>query len=214
MVYEPGVPAASQRISDSQGPIQENFTVLNNIFDNDHIKYNDASGDPPPPGLRGFHKKSTYVKRDSDPSAFADIGTVFTSDNGDGLIELRYRGDSGAIANGKVLTLSAIKVQAAFNTQTADGFLAVGAIFQRYNIATIEKSSSGGNYFFDIRFSDKLNSSAANTDMEYIVLMGHGTGSDLFNLTDAYVSPTKNDRLLFVARDDNISRLSFAILTV
>ena len=214
MTYDPTVPAASQRISDTQTPIQNNFTVLNDVFNEDHFNYDDASGDPPPPGLRGFHRMSTYSDLGGDPTAFPEIGTVYTKDNGDGRIDLFYRYDDDTLGNSKILPLSAIKVMCAFRTTTADGLIAASEIYQAYNISSITKSTSGGNYFFDVRFADSLDSNPANSDLEYIVLTGHGTASDLTNLIDGYQAPTKNDRILFIARNNNISRMSFSILTL
>ncbi len=216
MTYDPTVPAAAQRISDTQSPIQTNFDQANTIFNEDHFNYNDASGAPPPPGLRGFHRKAVFSELAVAPTAFADIGTVYTIDNGDGRTDLFYRYDTGALGNSKILPLSAVKVMAAWNVGLADGVIPGASIFQAYNIASIDKSTPGGNnYSFDIRFTDSLDSNAPNTNLEYIVLLTMGSSVILGNLA-SYVTPTRNDRIVIIAPNvpAQFLRLSMIIMTL
>jgi len=211
VTYDPTVPGAAQRIADTQAPIQTNFSQANTIFNEDHYTFNDASGAPPPPGLRGFHRKVTLNEEAAAPTAYADIGTIYTADNG-GRTDLFYRYDTGTLGNSKILPLSAIKVMAAFNAGAADGVLAGADIYQAYNIASITKTSGGGSFFFSVMFADSLDSNPPNTALDYVVLMGQGVAS-VIPQNPAYQSPTRNDRILFISRTD-ITRLSFSILTL
>lgn len=213
MTYDPTVPGAAQRISDTQAPIQTNFSESNTIFNEDHYTFNDPSGAPPPPGLRGFHRKVTLVEQAVAPSAFADIGTVYTADNG-GRTDLFYRYDTGTLGNSKILPLSPIKVMAAFNTGGADGVLPPGDIYQAYNINSITKSTIGGGdtWQFVILFADPLDSNPPNSTLDYVVLLGTGVAANLPS-AEAYVSPTRNDRITILSRTD-LARLSFTILTL
>lgn len=214
MTYDPTVPAASQRISDTQAPIQNNFTVLNDIFNEDHFNYDDASGDPPPPGLRGFHRMSTYSELGGDPTAFPDIGTVYTKDNGDGRTDLFYRYDDDTLGNSKILPLSATKVMCAWNVAVADGIVAPAQIFQAYNISSITKSTAANFFSFTFVFADKLDSNPAATSLDYIVLLT--TGSTVLMNSMTYRVPTTNSGIIILTPRVNFTflRASIVIMTL
>ncbi|KKN33420.1 hypothetical protein LCGC14_0803870 [marine sediment metagenome] len=202
MTYDPNTPDAADRISDTQAPIRDNFTILNDVFDEDHYNYTDASGVPPPPGFRGFHRKSTYPEEASDPTAFASLGTVYTKDN-DTRTDLFYRYDSGALGNSKIFPLSAPKAFAAFNG-------ADGTLFQAYNVASVVAAGT----VWTVTFSDKLNSAGNNTDLDYVVLLS-STGESVLGTPIGlrYVSPTKNTS--FVIRAIQVpTRISFVVITL
>ncbi len=209
MTYNPATPNAADRISDTQQPIKTNFEQANTIFDEDHFTFDDASGPQPPPGLRGFHRKSVYQKLDALPDVFAEIGTVFSQVT-DGRTDLYYRYDTSTQGNSKVLPLSAIKVMGAFNSAAAvgDGALIAGNMFQLYNVDTITKTGST----YVIAFNDPLDTQAADSDLEYIVLLGAGAAT--VTATLIYNVPTKNDSLTITAAVTGSRRASFAILTL
>ncbi len=206
MTYDPTVPAASQRISDTQPLIQNNFTVINDDYDVDHITYNTSAAGAAPPIPGGFHRKSSYTEFGGDPTAEAEIGSVYAKDNGDGRTDLFYRYDTGALGNSKILPLSAIKVMGAFVPGVVAIGLPVSATFQTYNIASITRTTAGT---YTVLFSDPLDSTGVNMDLDYIVLLG-GTSIATLN----YVSPTKNDRIIITESNSGTARVSFTILTL
>lgn len=211
MTYDPTVPGAAQRISDTQAPIQTNFSQANTIFNEDHFTFNDASGAPPPPGLRGFHRKTTLSELAPDPTAYASIGTVYTKDNGS-RTDLYYRYDTGTLGNSKVLPLSAIKVMGAFDPTGVAvlGVVPAGQIFQSYNISSITRTTLTT---FEIIFSDSLSTDPPDTDMDYIVTLGQGSVSSTGLVH--YSSPTKNDRITLVGTFVGaLLRISFTIMTL
>ncbi len=71
--YDPLIPAAPDKISQSQSDIQNNFAELNTIFDEDHQTWNAT-----PNTSRGKHRKLSFpVNRGSDPSVATDVGILF-----------------------------------------------------------------------------------------------------------------------------------------
>lgn len=55
MTYDPNIPQAASRISDTQFPIFTNFNQANTIVGIDHFEFNNGNA-----GDRGMHKQSTY----------------------------------------------------------------------------------------------------------------------------------------------------------
>ena len=71
MSYVPGIPAANDVPSSSQGQIQTNFTQLNTIFDVDHVTF-DAAID------NGEHNRITFNSPIADPNAADPKATLYT----------------------------------------------------------------------------------------------------------------------------------------
>jgi hypothetical protein len=57
MVYNPNIPAAGDKLRVSQGQILENFSQADTLFDVDHVKFSDTTGDA------GKHTATTFVNR-------------------------------------------------------------------------------------------------------------------------------------------------------
>jgi len=60
MTYNPNTPLASERISDTQQPIRDNFFLANQIFGIDHFEFDAASNN-------GKHKEVTMPDRTATP---------------------------------------------------------------------------------------------------------------------------------------------------
>lgn len=60
--YNPNTPLASERISDTQQPIRDNFFLANQIFGIDHFEFDAASNN-------GKHKQVTLPDRTASPPA-------------------------------------------------------------------------------------------------------------------------------------------------
>ncbi len=118
MTYDPNVPPADQRPSVSQPIIQNNFKQLNDIFNENHFRFNAADN-------RGKHRYSSYVEQSADPSTTATEGAVYTKDVS-GRSELFYRYKS----SGDVSQLTWIKAWVRFGGATP-------TIFDSYNVSTV-----------------------------------------------------------------------------
>lgn len=57
MTFQPDKPESSDILSDSQADLQENFSVVNSVFGNDHYPFDDAIA-----GNRGKHKHVTILE--------------------------------------------------------------------------------------------------------------------------------------------------------
>jgi hypothetical protein len=62
MTYNSNTPLASERISDTQQPIRDNFFLANQYFGVDHFEFDAVSNN-------GLHKQSTYPDRSATPPA-------------------------------------------------------------------------------------------------------------------------------------------------
>jgi len=60
MSYTPNIPLATQRIADTQAPINANFTSVNTFFGLDHVAFNAA-------GNNGKHKYVTMIDQTASP---------------------------------------------------------------------------------------------------------------------------------------------------
>ena len=78
MVYQPNIPLATDKIRISQGDINQNFQDLDSIFDVDHVKYSDATGDA------GKHVYTTFVnltdKGLASPTTSAEEMALYVKD--------------------------------------------------------------------------------------------------------------------------------------
>lgn len=141
MTYDPTVPGATQRISDTQSPIQTNFDEANTIFDEDHYTYNDSSGAPPPPGLRGFHRKTTFNDQAGDPTPQTDTYILYSKADSGGDVEL-----FGIDTNSNVTQLTNGSV---LDAQPGNTVLPGGMLMQWNRVSV----SSGATVTFPIAFS-------------------------------------------------------------
>ena len=57
MVYNPNIPGPNDKLRESQGQILENFSQADTLFDVDHVKISDTTGDA------GKHAATTFVNR-------------------------------------------------------------------------------------------------------------------------------------------------------
>lgn len=90
MVYNPSIPQPSDRLRISQSEILENFTELDNIFDVDHVKYSDITGDA------GKHEASTFVNRTDKalvipPATTSEELALFVKDDAAGIPRIFYQ---------------------------------------------------------------------------------------------------------------------------
>ena len=89
MVYQPNIPLSTDKLRISQGDLNTNFGDLDTVFDVDHYKYSDATGDI------GKHSQITTPKESAHPSTSADEPKLYAIDigNGDILQVSRFGGD-------------------------------------------------------------------------------------------------------------------------
>lgn len=73
MTFNPAIPQAYDRPSDSQPQLLTNFQQLNTLFDIDHITWNSSDS-----ANRGKHRKTTLRWEGSDPATSAGEGTIYT----------------------------------------------------------------------------------------------------------------------------------------
>lgn len=198
MTYNPATPQAADRISDTQQPILTNFEQANTIFAEDHFTFNDGSGPQPPPGLRGFHKKSVYKVLDAPPpTAFAEIGTVY-NETTNGRSDLFYRYDTSTQGNSKVYPITAIKAMAHF-------VVATSAILSSYNVSGIVLDTGVST----ITFADPLDTNAPDSPLDYIIVIGN-----TLSLVGSprYVVPTLNTSFDIVG--GGATNVSFVVLSI
>jgi hypothetical protein len=70
MVYQPNIPLSTDKQRISQGDINTNFNDLDTIFDVDHVKFSDATGDA------GKHEATTFVNRTDKVLAIPPVTTT------------------------------------------------------------------------------------------------------------------------------------------
>ena len=73
MTYNAGIPTSNQNLSVSQGLIKTNFTVINNLYQQDHDGFNTGSGNG-----TGYHTQVRFLKPKSPPGALYPIATLLT----------------------------------------------------------------------------------------------------------------------------------------
>ncbi len=89
MSYTTNVPQATQRIADTQAPIQTNFNLANTYFAIDHVAFNAASNN-------GKHKYVTLIDETaSPPTPGASEGAIYGKTTG-GITQPFYRRDGFA----------------------------------------------------------------------------------------------------------------------
>lgn len=137
MSYTPGIPNATDLISQSQSQIKTNFQKIDsatNGFAVDHVTLTDNTDG-------GKHKKSTYIQQGSDPTPSAGEASVYTKAVGS-RTELFYRGES----SGPITELSSVKAWGSFNGST-------GTLTDSMNVASVVRNSAGN---YTVNFTDNL----------------------------------------------------------
>lgn len=92
MTFTPGIPLATDFIDESQPVIAANFTELDAVFDVDHYKYSDATGD------KGKHRTVTTPAESVHPTTAADEPVLYAYEDYAAAGVLQYsRGGSDAV---------------------------------------------------------------------------------------------------------------------
>ena len=113
MTYNPGVPKASDTLSQSQPPFLVNFGQLDTIFSLDHIEYAAATV-----ASRGRHKKITFNDAAGDPNLAKPISALYTKGAVGGPMQLFFQNDTLA-AN--IVKLTGLTIGTVANGGTAGG---------------------------------------------------------------------------------------------
>lgn len=134
MTYYVGIPALTDRPSQSAVQFASNFTTLNTIFGIDHITFNAAQN-------RGWHLQVTLPVSAADPATGLDRGLVYTKQAGGAgtTTELYYRYDSSATPASRVIQLSCVKAWCRFNGTLASPI----AIVDGVNVTNVTKTGVG-----------------------------------------------------------------------
>lgn len=128
MTYTPTTPNAGDIIAVTQPFIRDNFTVLNDVFDIDHVNYTAASDN-------GKHKKSTYLDQSAGiPTSSAGEVSVYSFTTG-GISNLRYRRDNLATE----FTLNPIR---AFAYVTGTGAPGNQTLTNSFNVSSVNRTAS------------------------------------------------------------------------
>lgn len=89
MVYKNSIPEASDKLKVSQADLKENFSQLDSLFDVDHVKFSDTSGDA------GKHVYTNFVnltgKGLASPTTSSTELAIYNKDDGAGTPQLFYR---------------------------------------------------------------------------------------------------------------------------
>ena len=136
MTYLPGIP------SNTASQFRTNFTALDNIFANNHYKFDD-----PTVANRGFHKFSTYVEQGAGPATAAGMIALYCKSYGSQDCLYFRRPGSGAEI---LLTGPSGPVQAA-NGYT---FVPGGILIQWGKLIAVPIANT--NYSFNIHFSGNV----------------------------------------------------------
>ena len=71
MSYQPGIPSGTVKLNQDYQNLQNNFTVLNNVFGVDHTFVNDATAQ------KGYHTIVHLLNQTVDPSTTATAGQIY-----------------------------------------------------------------------------------------------------------------------------------------
>ena len=89
MVFKSNIPQPTDKLRTSQSEVLENFSKLDSIFDVNHIKYSDTTGDA------GKHTYTTFVnltdKALASPTTSSEELAVYVKDDAAGAPRLFYR---------------------------------------------------------------------------------------------------------------------------
>lgn len=148
MTYLPTIPAPTDRLSKSQQDIRTNFTVLNDVFNNNHIPFTNTVN----PG------KHTHVDMlaQAAPVTAAGEGSLYAFNTGGTRDQLRYRRES----NGAIVPLTEwIGAFAVFTWNNGTGVI---TILKQLNVASITHTG-GLNPYFTITFTQAM------ADTNYVI---------------------------------------------
>lgn len=84
MTYNPNIPQASDKISQSQSDILTNFTQLDLIFDNDHFKYSAGANN-------GFHRQVQFPTIPTPPVVAGVGSALYTAADAGGKTQLFFK---------------------------------------------------------------------------------------------------------------------------
>lgn len=82
MAFQKNIPAATDKLKNSQGDLQGNFQALNDLIAVDHDISTFTS---PASGVEGKHKAIRFVQQAGDPTVAATEKSLYTKDAGGGL---------------------------------------------------------------------------------------------------------------------------------
>jgi len=90
MVYNPNIPGPNDKLRVSQGQILENFSQADTLFDVDHVKFSDTTGDA------GKHTATTFVNRTDKaltipPTTSAQELALYVKDDAAGTPRIFYQ---------------------------------------------------------------------------------------------------------------------------
>lgn len=85
MTFNPQIPQAGDRPSNSQAQLLTNFGQLNTLFNADHVAYNDATV-----ANRGLHRKVTFITSVADPAHAFPKTQLYTKTSSNAVVNDRY----------------------------------------------------------------------------------------------------------------------------
>lgn len=137
MTYNPGIPRETDIPSQSQGQMLTNFQQLNEIFDEDHVPFDDATS-----ANRGKHDKSTYIELSADPTTIANEVAFYSKEASSGKTEVFYRRE----LDGPVGQLTIFKAWGVFQGSPV-------VIGDSFNIGSIVRNAAGN---YTVNFTTSL----------------------------------------------------------
>ena len=144
MSYLPGIPAASDKPSNSQSQIQANFTALNTIFGNNHVTFNaSASGD------RGKHSIVDFVASSVAPTTLTAELCLYNKNDGSSIPQLSF------VRNG---VSTAIQMTGVTPSIGANGYTSLTGLFGtpltlQWGMGTVTTSTSTATVTFPTSFN-------------------------------------------------------------
>jgi hypothetical protein len=111
MTYNPNVPLTGQSLNETRDPIKNNFTVIDNDFQQDHVAFNESGA--------GKHNQCIFPQVSSNgPATSANENAIYSKDVG-GEPHLFWRPESQAAGGDEYqLTLASTANTATFATNT------------------------------------------------------------------------------------------------
>ncbi len=172
MSFNPNIPQADDLISESQQQILDNFGQLNSVFDQDHVKYDDATV-----ADRGKHKQSTYTELSADPATLVNENVIYSKDV-NAITQLFFRKQS----SGTVIQMTAEDpIRATDGTSFLPG-LATGGILIQWGQVLI---AGGGPH--EVTFPTAF--TAVPFTITTSMFRGTNAGADVFFI-DSAAPPT------------------------
>lgn len=167
MTYNPNTPLSTDRIQDTQVPIQTNFSLANTYFGVDHFEFDALSNN-------GLHKQVTLPDRTaSPPSPIAGEWATYAQTSNS--ITLPYWRRDGSVTTFPVMPIKAFVI--------IDG--TTGAIIgTAYNIASVVRTASG-------RYTVTLSNNAVTSADFGVLITGTTTGPSnvVFTYSTGFAAP-------------------------